>query len=324
MASLANAAVSEVAAASAGCLRRALPGGGHVVVGYSGGPDSLALLAVLRLHAPDNISVGAVHVNHGLHADADDWARHCQRRCRRWQLPLQVVTLELGRSKVAVEERARKARLEAFAACAADAVLLAHHGEDQAETCLLRALRGSGVTGLAAMREASRIAGHDRPLLLRPLLGCTQRTLRSAARALRVRGITDPSNRALDCNRNWLRHVVLPAAAARLPGPSAALNKLAANAAQTEQLLDDLARHDDGNCTVRGRLDLPALVAQGPLRVRNWLRWSLAQRRIVLRSGRQLSEAARQLCAARGKLELTFGSARLVAARGQLWWHHHH
>lgn len=323
MAYFLNEEVNQVTAAVNNCLATALPKGGKVVVGYSGGLDSAVLLGALRLCANDNITISAVHINHQLHQNALTWARHCQRRCRIWKVPLQIINVKLDSRPTGLEERARRARLAVFAATDADAVLLAHHADDQAETCLLRALRGSGVTGLAAMRQISRLPRSDKSLL-RPLLGIRRSVLGRAAQNLRVRGVRDPSNYLLHFNRNWLRHVFLPEAEKRLPGPTFALNKLAANAAQTERLLNDLAAHDDQCCRSNGALQRGLLVAQGRLRVRNWLRWSLQQQKVVLSSGKHLSEAARQLCAARGTLTLSFGTVHLAVGKQRLNWQQLH
>ena len=319
MAFLLSAVADQVTGAVRVCLQDALPDGGKVAVGYSGGMDSTVLLGAARSCAAAGINICAVHVNHQLHADANKWQRHCQRRCKLWQVPLQATVVELDPQRSSLEERARAARRAVFAATDADAVLLAHHADDQAETCLLRVLRGSGVTGLAAMRKVSILHGSNK-LLLRPLLEYRRAILRCAASALRVRGIRDPSNYLLDCNRNWLRHAFLPAAEARLPGPTQALNRLAANAQQTEKLLNELACMDDIACRSGEALQHGRLIALGEARVRNWLRWSLQQQQVVLGSGKHLNEAARQLCVVPHKLVLSFGAAKLVASQGRLVW----
>ena len=107
----------------------------------------------------------AIHVHHGLHADADAWATHCQQTCDALDVPLSIVRVEVDRaSGLGLEGAARDARHRAFAQALGDdeILALAHHRDDQAETFLLRALRGSGVDGLAAMRpwraHAQRLA----------------------------------------------------------------------------------------------------------------------------------------------------------------------
>ena len=126
-----------------------------VLVGFSGGLDSSALLHLLaRAPAPLHNGLRAIHVHHGLHPQADAWARHCQSTCEAWSIPLRVVRVEVARSGTGPEAAARAARHAAFAAELHDdeVLALAHHRDDQAETFLLRALRASGPDGLAAMR----------------------------------------------------------------------------------------------------------------------------------------------------------------------------
>ena len=127
-----------------------------ILLGFSGGLDSSVLLQLLATD-PGIRSRGlrALHVHHGLHADADAWAAHCRRVCAALDVPLEVVRVQVNLSaRLGVEGAARAARHAAFAAALGDGEILAlaHHRDDQAETFLLRALRGAGADGLAAMR----------------------------------------------------------------------------------------------------------------------------------------------------------------------------
>ena len=144
---------------------------GPVTVGFSGGLDSCVLLHMLATQASiHERGLRALHVHHGLHADADAWALHCRNACEALGVPLQVVRVEVDRGGgYGPEAAARDARRRAFAeTLGEDEVLaLAHHRDDQAETFLLRALRASGPGGLAAMRPW-RLFGNA--WLWRPLL----------------------------------------------------------------------------------------------------------------------------------------------------------
>src|SRR5687767_8526157 len=135
----------------------------RLAVGLSGGIDSVVLLHLLR-HLP---GIRAVHVHHGLSPNADRWAAFCTRLCRRWGVPLTVRRVKVQRSGKGLEAAARAARYEAFAAIDAEAVVLAHNLDDQAETVLLNLLRGAGVRGASGMRAQSKFRGKK---LLRPLL----------------------------------------------------------------------------------------------------------------------------------------------------------
>ena len=214
--------------------------GRAVCVGFSGGLDSSVLLHRLATEPTlDRSRLRALHVHHGLHADADDWAAHCRRACDAAGIALQVVRVQVPRdSGLGIEAAARLARREAFAAALGDAevLALAHHRDDQAETFLMRTLRGSGVDGLAAMRPWQAFAGG---WLWRPLLDTARADLRAHARRHGLDWIEDPSNLDPALDRGFLRASVLPALRARWPHADAALARSAALAAEAAALLQD-------------------------------------------------------------------------------------
>ena len=143
-----------------------------LAVGLSGGRDSVALLAALAAQAPARgWRLQAVHVHHGLSPHADAWAAFCGDLCARLGVPLQVHRVSLPEARPAgLEATARAARYQVFAGLTADALILAHHRDDQAETLLFNLLRGSGLRGLAAMpgRRLLPRPGHGPLPLLRP------------------------------------------------------------------------------------------------------------------------------------------------------------
>src|SRR5690606_19163622 len=151
--------------------------------GFSGGLDSTVLLHLLA-HDPHRHAAGlrAVRVHHGLQADADTWSAHCTRLCAQWNVPLQVLRVEvLTDSGDGIEDAARSARHGAFAGHrrAREWRARARQLGDQAETFLLRALRRSGVNGLAAMRERRDFGDGQ---LWRPLLQLPRAALEAYAR----------------------------------------------------------------------------------------------------------------------------------------------
>ena len=125
--------------------------GSRIVVAYSGGLDSTVLLHALR--RVYGARVHALHVHHGLQVDADAWVEHCLRICKEWAVPIEVARVQVSGNGRGLEDAAREARRAAFTAHLAqgDILALAHHQDDQAETFLLNALRGSGSDGLSAM-----------------------------------------------------------------------------------------------------------------------------------------------------------------------------
>lgn len=237
-------------------------------VGFSGGLDSTVLLHLLATDpALRARGLGAVHVHHGLHPAADAWAEHCAVFCRGLRVPLEVARVRVDvAAGSGPEAAARAARHAAFAASlpGGGILALAHHRRDQAETFLLRALRGSGVDGLAAIRPWRAFAGG---WLWRPLLDLPRGRLLAYARAHRLQWIEDPSNADERLDRNYLRNRVMPLLRERWAHADAALARSAALSAEADALLAaedrsalDAARGEGGT------LSLPALRTLAPAR----------------------------------------------------------
>ena len=204
-----------------------------LLVALSGGADSVALLrAVCQLMEVHGFAVRAAHVEHGLRGEAsEEDARFCSRLCAGLGIPCTVDHAALSGDMAApgVENRARDARYRLLLLrareCRADALLFAHHRDDQAETVLAHLIRGSGARGLGAMREQTRVEGL---LVLRPLLGLSKAELLAAMEGVTYR--VDESNREPCCQRNRLRAEVMPMLAAENP-------RAAEHMAQSAQLL---------------------------------------------------------------------------------------
>lgn len=211
-----------------------------LLVGYSGGLDSSVLLHALAQDAGARArGLRAVHVHHGLHADADAWATHCARTCAALDVPLVIVRADVARdSGLGLEGAARAARHRAFDDALRDGEILAlaHHRDDQAETFLLRALRGSGVDGLAAMRPWR---AHALGWLWRPLLDIPREALRDYASEHALQWVEDPANADDGFDRTFLRTRLLPLLRGRWPHADAALARSAGLSAQAADLLDE-------------------------------------------------------------------------------------
>ncbi|MBI4207956.1 MAG: tRNA lysidine(34) synthetase TilS [Betaproteobacteria bacterium] len=142
---------SDLVSRVAETLGNFVSAGDRLVVGLSGGVDSVVLLDVLaRLARRGRFELSAIHVNHQLSPNAPRWAAFCRKLCRTRGISLRVAKVTVARGD-SVEAAARAARYEAFRKLRADYIALAHNQDDQAETLLLQLLRGAGVKGLAAM-----------------------------------------------------------------------------------------------------------------------------------------------------------------------------
>jgi tRNA(Ile)-lysidine synthase len=234
-----------------------------VLVGFSGGLDSTVLLHLLA-HAPAVRARGlrAMHVHHGLQPAADAWAAHCEHVCGQWQVPLQVVCVQVDTNTGdGPEAAARRARHAAFAAVLqpGERLALAHHRDDQAETFLLRALRGSGVEGLAAMRELRDFGAGQ---LWRPLLHVPRAALEAHARRHHLHWIEDPSNEQDAFDRNFLRNTLMPLLATRWPDAAAQFARSAALVGEAATLLQAQdAQWLPGCSDAAGALSVAALAA---------------------------------------------------------------
>jgi len=213
-------------------------GDGKFLCAFSGGLDSTVLLHALSKQP--HVEIRAIHVHHGLHPEADTWAAHCEEFCRHLNIELILVRVEVSKNGEGIEAAARNERYRAMAEhIRGDEILLtAHHLEDQAETILLRLLRGSGSQGLAAMRAESTAWGFRQ---LRPLLSCSRDDLRAYAINEKLAWIEDPSNEKTDFDRNYLRHEILPLLQKRWPQVSRNLSRSAALMAEEHECLREQA-----------------------------------------------------------------------------------
>lgn len=191
-----------------------LAGSQQVCVAYSGGLDSTVLLHLVATHV--DLPLVALHINHQLHPDARIWEQHCRQQCLALGVPLEIRAVAVAETGDGPEAAARDARYRAFETQLGEgeALLLAQHLDDQAETLLLRLLRGAGREGLAGMPVRRNLG---RGWLLRPLLDVPRSILHDYALEHDLSWIEDPSNSALRFDRNYLRHEVMPLLEKRWP-----------------------------------------------------------------------------------------------------------
>jgi tRNA(Ile)-lysidine synthase len=198
--------------------RLAAPAAGEtVVVALSGGPDSVALLDALTTLAPSRgWRVVAAHLDHRLRPGSAEDAAFCRDLCGRLGVSLRVgaadVRARLGRDRGGLEEAGRLERYAFLRAVkreeGASVIAVAHTRDDQAETLLLRLLRGSGGRGLASMRE-------KKGDLVRPLLGVSRAQVVAHLNERGLSWLEDPTNHDLGLLRNRVRHELIPYLEAR-------------------------------------------------------------------------------------------------------------
>ena len=263
--------------------------GTRVSVALSGGSDSIVLLHALAALRSEHWTLSAHHVHHGLSANADEWAAHCQSVCASLLVPLTMERVTVDQhAGTGIEAAARDARFASLDQVDAHVIVLAHHALDQAETLLLQLLRGSGPTGMAAMPA---VAGR----YTRPLLGVPKYALLSYAQQHRLQWIEDESNGDNRFSRNRLRNAVWPALVDAFPAAETTLFRAAQLQAEASLLLDDLAAVDASTCIADNALCLEKFNALSSPRRANLLRFWLLKNGIGPLAADTLREWLKQL-----------------------------
>ena len=275
-------------------LQPRLSPGERLCLGYSGGLDSTVLLHLLAgLRTSLAFELTAVHVHHGLSANADAWAAVCGENCARLGIGLTVHKVRVEAKGHGLEAAAREARYAVFASQTADYIVLAHHLDDQVETFFLHLLRGAGVAGLAGM-PSERGLGAGSLRLLRPLLGIEREDLRRYAAAHGLDYCEDESNLDLSLNRNFLRQVLLPQLETRFPAYRRTVARAADHLRDAAGILAGLAEQDAERLVSEAGVDCRGLADLGPARAENLLRHWLGGLGIGQPTEAQLKELLRQ------------------------------
>lgn len=214
----------------------------RLVVGYSGGRDSTALLHAC-VTAISDIPVVAWHVCHHLDPAATAWAEHGAACCEALGVAFERIDVTVDMRQGGMEAAARRARYDAIAARLApnDVFVTAHHADDQAETVLLQALRGAGMRGLAAMPDVAPL-GAGR--LWRPWLTIPRRDIAAYGAAHDLAFVDDASNADVARARGYLAAHVWPPLIARWPSAASTLARVATHAARASEAIDALAAID--------------------------------------------------------------------------------
>ncbi len=211
--------------------------GDGVLVGLSGGPDSVCLLVVLdRLRQHFGISLFAVYVDHGLRPDeTPDEIVFCERLCLSLHIPFSVKTVDVKsfakEHRLGKQEAARELRYNALAGAAQAAgvhkIALGHTADDQAETVIMRLVRGAGTLGLSGIPPV-------RQNIIRPLIATERKEIERFLETGQIGFIIDSSNRENKYMRNKIRHTVMPA-----------LKDLGVDAVMTISRTADILREED-------------------------------------------------------------------------------
>ena len=261
---------------------KSLPEHAPVAVALSGGADSAAMaIAAARFCQSSARPLYFFHIHHGLLTQADTWVDHVRELAHLLATPLEVAYVEVAQdSGLGIEGAARESRYAALREMAErhriDALLLAHHRQDQAETVLLRLLRGAGVNGLAAMQSDTQRQGLR---MLRPFLDIDRADLLAYVAAFTTQTnwqpIQDPSNTDPKFARGAFRSGLLPVLQKHWPAWQQTLTRHARQAAETVEILDEVAATDLAG------LDVDSV--DNSFSLKRWRELSHARQALVLR-----------------------------------------
>jgi tRNA(Ile)-lysidine synthase len=285
-----------------GAVDQALAGRGksapvrRLVVALSGGADSVALLdALVSLRRARRLELVAAHLDHGLRPESAEDARFCEELCGRLGVPLRIgkadVRARVERERRGVEDAARRERYlflrQVKREEGADAILTAHNRDDQAETLLIRLLRGSGRVGLGAMRARTRG-------IVRPLLTVSRLEILAYLGERSLSWREDPSNADARHFRNRVRRELLPYLENRFnPRIKETLARSAAILADEARLLERRSRRLLARA--RRRDGAAVVLLRRPLREAPPAVARLALRRAVAEAGGLRGVGARHL-----------------------------
>ena len=235
----------------AGLNLASVPNGATLVVAFSGGPDSTALLAGLtHLSEQRELILIAAHVNHQIQAESSDRDQLTARRiAEHIGVEFKVETVNAPalaiEYKISIELAARHARYTMLSKIAtitnAYGVATGHTRNDQAETVLLHAVRGAGLRGIGGMRYSSILKFPESDLelnVLRPMLDTPRSECIDYCEQLGITPVVDPSNSSRDYTRNQIRLDILPLLEQIASGSSDALARLAKNATDDLEIID--------------------------------------------------------------------------------------
>jgi tRNA(Ile)-lysidine synthase len=293
----------------------------QLIVGFSGGLDSTALLHVLASYSQLSPKLIAVHINHGLSPKASLWQTHCEQFCQSLGIEFISHCVQFDR-QANIEEGARIARYEVFSQMLTDkdALILGHHLDDQAETVLLQLVRGAGIDGLAAMTEC---ASFGLGILIRPFLSHSREQLHHYAMLHQLSFVEDESNQDIRYARNYVRQEIIPLLKNKWPGVAGNLARTALHCQQAKRNLDDLALQDLPFLSHQS-LCIDSLSSFSFARIANILRVWLKKNQVQIPSTQTFHSVIHEVLFARGDAnpEVSWGTVCVRRYQNHLYLNH--
>lgn len=241
-------------------------------------------------------SLDAIHINHNISPNAQQWANFCHEFCKSLEINLTVCNVQIGKSGgESLENNARKIRYAEFFKHNTNVIILAHHKMDQIETTLSQIFRGSDLHNIAAMKEISY--KHDK-IFWRPLLNFTKAELEDYAKRHSLQYITDESNTDCQYLRNFIRHDILPRLIKWDKNIIPKILNFNTQIQENMSFIDEIAVQDIKNVTENTKEDSIDLIKFKQLSTRrqhNVLSHFILTQNLPLPSNKQIQEFTRQL-----------------------------
>ena len=247
------------------------------LVGFSGGPDSTALLFglnELRLSNKFNGKLAALHINHGINSQANAWENHCKQVAEALGITFFSKHVTITSKLKSIEIEARNLRMEVFKAYTKDykQICLAHHLDDQVETVLFRLFRGTGLRGVTGIKPSRKIGNG---FLIRPLLHVAKDVLIDYLKSQNIAYLMDESNLDQSIDRNFIRQSVMPLIQSRWGAAAKKIFDFSKLANEEIEILDLLFENIHGQLFKSESLNKSELAnLDSPLRrklIRHWL-----------------------------------------------------
>ena len=264
-------------------LNSLLADSNRILVGVSGGADSMALLhQIVQYRDILHKEFKVLHVDHQISKHSGAWADLVVDYCHQHDVPCEVVKVNLDGLSNNLEQAARNARYAAFTAQACDTILLAHHANDQVETFFLKMFRGSGPKGLSGMQAISPCWFDTTKVVVRPLLDVFRNDIEQYVADNDIPFVTDPSNNDTAFDRNWIRQCVVPMLQERNEIADVNIIKVMKIQEETASLITDLAELDVSRCVNSdGSFDWYKIKTMSAARVKNMFMHLCSQRNSV-------------------------------------------
>ncbi|HQT42820.1 MAG TPA: tRNA lysidine(34) synthetase TilS [Halothiobacillus sp.] len=306
-----------------------LPRYPSIILASSGGADSLGALVWLHsLHTQGLIcALRVVSIDHQIHPEAATWSALAVQQADYLNIDAEIIRITLpercAQGHRSLEARARTARyaalrdwLEQYAA--GSVLVTAHHLDDQVETFLLAALRGSGAAGLAAMPTMARFGSGWH---WRPFINTHRQALHDLAQRVPLPCVIDPSNQDTHFDRNFLRQEILPLLRSRFPNAIEGIGKTAQHAAADLALLTELAKQDNG-VEWGDKIALSQIHALTPSRQANLIRIWAKEHGALMPPKAKLHEFIRQIQTANPaqRPTLCWGRWGITRYRQHIYW----